>query len=73
MKTIIKKKTKQKLFIGSSKFALDLAKLVFAGIVLAGVKDLKVNALWYIGLGAVVTVFLASLAFVLFVLGNYKK
>ena len=73
MRKIINKKTKKKLFIGGSKFVLDLAKLVFAGIVLAGVKELNVNTLWFIGLGGVATFILALLSAGLFIKGSYKK
>lgn len=72
MKKFIRKKTKKKLFVESSKFALDLAKLVFAGIVLAGVKELSINTLWFIGFGAMATLLLATFALGLFIKGNNK-
>ena len=73
MKKIIGKRTKKKILVESSKFTLDLAKLVFAGLVLAGVKDLDIQVYWVIGLGVFSLMVLVSMSCVCFILGNYKK
>ena len=72
MKTKISKKTKKKLLLESSKFALDLAKLVFAGLILAGVKDLDIQVFWVISLGIISLILLVSIGYVCYVMGNYK-
>jgi len=73
MKTKISKKTKKKLLLESSKFALDLAKLVFAGLILAGVKDLDIHVILVISFGVISLVILVFIGLFCFLIGNYKK
>ena len=42
----------------ASKFVLDLAKLVFAGIILAGIMDMKVSKSGLLSIGGAVVVIL---------------
>lgn len=52
---------RQKAFyLKVSDFLLDLAKLVFGGIILTGIIDLNLNKVWLFSVGAIVAAALAS-------------
>ncbi len=54
---------KKALYLKASDFLLDLAKLVFGGIILTGIIDLDLDKVWLFSTGALVAVFLASWGF----------
>ena len=55
---------RQKAFyLKVSDFLLDLAKLVFGGIILTGIIDLNLNKVWLFSVGAIVAAALASWGF----------
>lgn len=56
-----------------SKYSLDLSKLVFGGIILAGIMDLNPNATLLLILGSVFVVVLAAIGIVFFNLSNSKE
>ena len=67
-------KTQKQLLYGEiSKYSLDLSKLVFGGIILAGIMDLKPNAILLLALGSVFVIVLAAIGIVFFNLSNNKK
>ena len=70
---LISSSTKKKLYIKGSDFCIDMAKLVFAGIILAGIMGMDFHKGLLVG---VASVFLCALIFTgvaLFVKGNQKQ
>lgn len=67
------KKQKETRFKTLSKYFLDLSKLVFGGIVLAGVMDLEINIVAVLIAGVVVMVALANAGFIFLSLTTRKK
>ena len=47
-------------------YCLDISKLIFGGVVLAGIMDLEINRYWLFGLGSliVIVIALAGVAFI---------
>lgn len=41
-------------------FLLDMAKLVFGGVILAGIMESDVNLYWLFGIGGVITIYASS-------------
>ncbi len=67
-------KGRKELMYGEiSKYSLDLSKLVFGGIILAGIMDLNPNATLLLILGSVFVVVLAAIGIVFFNLSNSKE
>ena len=67
-------KTQKQLLYGEiSKYSLDLSKLVFGGIILAGIMDLKPNTVLLLALGSVFVAVLAAIGVVFFNLSNRKS
>lgn len=64
-------KTKKDLYDKFSDYTLDLSKLVFGGVILAGIMGLSVNPNVLFGLGAVSVILLAFLGFVFIILKHY--
>ena len=65
---------RQKAFyLKVSDFLLDLAKLVFGGIILTGIIDLDLNKVWLFSVGAIVAAALASWGFNIFKRGMNIK
>ena len=63
----ISRDNKRKVYLKASDFFLDLAKLVFAGIILTGIVDLEVNKVLLFIIGGVVTTLLAFFGYTLFI------
>ena len=57
---------KRKFYLKLSDFLLDLAKLIFGGIILTGIIDLQLNKALLFVTGGVVAAILATWGFVLF-------
>ncbi len=72
-KKIISSTTKKKLYIKGSDFCIDLAKLVFAGVILAGVMDLQLDKGLLFITGTFVLVILIITGMALFIKGNQKQ
>lgn len=69
----ISRDNKRKVYLKASDFFLDLAKLVFAGIILTGIVDLEVNKVLLFIIGGVVTTLLAFFGYTLFIRGIKKS
>ena len=54
-------------------FLLDIAKLIFGGVVLAGIMETDVNPYWLFSIGGGVAVWVAFIGFYVLVLFNRKK
>ena len=54
------------LYLKISDFLLDLAKLVFGGIILTGIIDLDLDKVWLFSVGAIVAAGLAWWGFVVY-------
>lgn len=54
-------------------FLLDMAKLVFGGVILAGIMESDVNLYWLFGIGDFATVWLISTGFLVLRLSHPKK
>ena len=57
------KKEKQELYAHTSKFFVDIAKLVFAGVILAGILKEDVNTLWLLTCGTLVVILSLVMAY----------
>ncbi|MBQ9651053.1 MAG: ABC transporter permease [Prevotella sp.] len=68
--TSMTKKVRKKFYLEVSKFFLDLAKLVFGGVILAGIMKEDINLAWLLLLGLIATALLVSAGYVYFKLGN---
>lgn len=68
----LSKAAKQKVFLKASDFFLDLAKLIFAGVILTGIMDLEVNQPVLIVTGVLVTSLLAFLGYIFYIRGIKK-
>lgn len=55
------------------KFFLDIAKLIFGGIILVGIMDLEINRVMLFCVGIVVMCLVAVLGVILISLSDYNK
>jgi hypothetical protein len=60
---------KRKVYLKASDFFLDLAKLVFGGIILTGIVGMDVNKAWLFIVGGIVVVLLALWGYIMFIRG----
>ena len=67
----LSRKDKQELFAQANKFFVDIAKLVFAGVILAGILKQDVDFWWLIAGGTSVMFILLYAAYLMF--KNSKK
>jgi hypothetical protein len=65
--------TRRDLYDKFADYALDLSKLVFGGVILAGIMGMSVNTDILFGLGAASVLILSLLAFVLIVLKHNNR
>ena len=72
-KRLLSSTTKKKLYVKGSDFCLDLAKLVFAGVILAGVMDLQLDKALLFITGIIVLAILVATGVALFIKGNQKQ
>lgn len=54
-------------------FLLDMAKLVFGGVILAGIMESDVNLYWLFGIGGVITIWMIITGFIVLRLSHPKK
>lgn len=66
-------KDKELLYAKASDFFVDIAKLVFAGAILAGIMKEDVGLWWLVGFGTVTVVLALMLAYYLFQLSRINK
>ena len=67
-------RARQKAFyLKVSDFLLDLAKLVFGGIILTGIIDLDLNKVWLFSVGGIVAMGLALWGFTIYRRGQKIK
>ena len=64
---------KKSFYLKVSDFLLDLAKLVFGGIILTGIIDLDLNKAWLFSVGAIVATGLAVWGFEIYKRGQRIK
>ncbi len=72
-KRLINSTTKRKLYVKGSEFCLDLAKLVFAGIILAGIMGMEFENDMLVVVGSLFLFALVLAATALFIKGNQKQ
>ena len=72
-KRFISNTTKKKLFVKGSDFCLDMAKLVFAGIILAGIMGMNFENHLMVIVGTVTLFVLVLTGIALFIKGNQKQ
>ena len=72
-KKYISSTTRKKLFIKGSDFCFDLAKLVFAGIIIAGIMGMDFDNYLLVTLGLIVLILLSLTGVALFIKGNQKQ
>ena len=65
----LSKANKRKVYLKASDFFLDLAKLVFGGIILTGIVGMDVNKTYLFLIGGIVVVLLALWGYVMFIRG----
>lgn len=68
----IDSKTKRDVYDKFSDYALDMSKLVFAGVILAGIMVMEVNTNLLFGLGGFSVIILSFLGFILIILKHNK-
>ena len=65
----LSKANKRKIYLKASDFFLDLAKLVFGGIILTGIVGMDVNKAYLFIIGGIVVVLLALWGYIMFIRG----
>ena len=71
-KQALSKDNRRKVYLKASDFFLDLAKLVFAGVILTGIMDWGVDKSLLFIAGAIVTVLLAFFGYTFYIRGIKK-
>ena len=65
----LSRSNKRKVYLKANDFFLDLAKLVFGGIILTGIVGMDVNKAWLFIVGGIVVVLLAFWGYIMFIRG----
>lgn len=66
--------TNKEILLGEfGRYCLDISKLVFGGIILAGIMELNINHLVLFGIGTVIVLLTAITGFVFIKLSNTQK
>ena len=65
--------TKRDLYDKFSDYALDLSKLIFGGVILAGIMGLSVNTTILFALGAVAVIILSLIAYIFIILKHNSR
>lgn len=69
----MEKNKKDALFAELGKYSIDISKLVFGGVILAGIMKLDVNRLALFGLGVLVVIATLITGLIFIALSNSKK
>ncbi len=68
------RKTNRELALDElGKYLIDISKLVFGGIILAGIMRLDINPIWLIGAGMTAVFVSGIVGFALLLISNSKK
>ncbi|MBR2292083.1 MAG: ABC transporter permease [Prevotella sp.] len=62
----MKQKKRELIMQESGKYCLDMSKLIFGAVILAGIMNLGVNSLFLFGIGGVLVILLAVMGFVFY-------
>lgn len=54
-------------------YCLDISKLIFGSVVLAGIMDLEINRYWLFGLGSLIVIVIALAGFAFIKLSDVKN
>ena len=54
-------------------YCLDISKLIFGGVVLAGIMDLEINRYWLFGLGSLIVIVIALAGFAFIKVSDVKN
>lgn len=65
----LSKANKRKIYLKASDFLLDLAKLVFGGIILTGIVDIEINKAYLFVFGMAVVIVMCILGYLMLVRG----
>ncbi len=66
----LSRKAQKALYKEASKFFVDVAKLVFAGVILSGIMKEDIDLIWLVGVGLLSTVLSLLAGYKMFKLGN---
>ncbi len=69
----MEKNRKEAVFAELGKYSIDISKLVFGGVILAGIMKLDVNKIALFGLGILVVIATLVAGLIFTVLSNSKK
>lgn len=69
----IDRNTKRDLYDKFSDYALDLSKLIFGGVILAGIMGLSVNTTILFVIGAISVIILSLVAFIFIILKHNNR
>ncbi len=62
----MKQKKRELMMQESGKYCLDMSKLIFGGVILAGIMNLEVDRIFLLGVGGLLVLFLMMLGFVFY-------
>lgn len=62
----MKQKKRELIMQESGKYCLDMSKLIFGGVILAGIMNLGVSNLFLFGIGGGLVILLAMIGFVFY-------
>ena len=62
----MKQKKRELMMQESGKYCLDMSKLIFGGVILAGIMNLEVDRIFLLGVGGLLVLFLMMLCFVFY-------
>jgi uncharacterized membrane protein YraQ (UPF0718 family) len=62
----MKLKKRELMMQESGKYCLDMSKLIFGGVILAGIMNLEVDRIFLLGVGGLLVLFLMMLGFVFY-------
>jgi len=62
----MKLKKRELMMQESGKYCLDMSKLIFGGVILAGIMNLGVDNVYLLGIGGLIVVFLMIIGFVFY-------
>lgn len=64
---------KRKLCLEVSKYALDLSKLIFGGVILTGIVNMSTDVSRLVAVGVLAVAITAVVGLALFIIGNHNK
>ena len=62
----MKQKKREIMMQESGKYFLDLSKLVFGGVILAGIMDIGVERVYLLGIGSLIVALFAIMEFIFY-------